>query len=103
MARAGFREPVGVRRAAPAVSGWLHHPDTPARHIVLRADAADASRTPVGGLRHAPSAVGTGVGSGAILRVVLRNVAAIRAESQGRSEEHTSELQSQSNLVCRLL
>src|SRR2546430_12336520 len=24
-------------------------------------------------------------------------------ESQGRSEEHTSELQSQSNLVCRLL
>src|SRR5688572_32451583 len=25
------------------------------------------------------------------------------AEGQGRSEEHTSELQSQSNLVCRLL
>src|SRR2546430_5878387 len=25
------------------------------------------------------------------------------ARSQGRSEEHTSELQSQSNLVCRLL
>src|SRR2546430_3417619 len=30
-----------------------------------------------------------------------RNVARIRA--QCRSEEHTSELQSQSNLVCRLL
>src|SRR2546430_8972170 len=26
-----------------------------------------------------------------------------RLESRGRSEEHTSELQSQSNLVCRLL
>src|SRR2546430_11078296 len=26
-----------------------------------------------------------------------------RAGQQGRSEEHTSELQSQSNLVCRLL
>src|SRR2546430_9167085 len=27
----------------------------------------------------------------------------IRGETGGRSEEHTSELQSQSNLVCRLL
>src|SRR2546430_8246043 len=27
----------------------------------------------------------------------------LRAHDQGRSEEHTSELQSQSNLVCRLL
>src|SRR2546427_1848634 len=29
--------------------------------------------------------------------------AAARAERSARSEEHTSELQSQSNLVCRLL
>src|SRR5688572_31425747 len=28
---------------------------------------------------------------------------ALRVDHQGRSEEHTSELQSQSNLVCRLL
>src|SRR2546430_3025688 len=28
---------------------------------------------------------------------------AVRLEVDGRSEEHTSELQSQSNLVCRLL
>src|SRR2546430_12273582 len=28
---------------------------------------------------------------------------AILLDTQGRSEEHTSELQSQSNLVCRLL
>src|SRR5688572_31126857 len=28
---------------------------------------------------------------------------ALRTDAQARSEEHTSELQSQSNLVCRLL
>src|SRR2546427_7969338 len=32
-----------------------------------------------------------------------RVAALLREVSQGRSEEHTSELQSQSNLVCRLL
>src|SRR2546430_12819855 len=32
-----------------------------------------------------------------------RRVAARRGRLAGRSEEHTSELQSQSNLVCRLL
>src|SRR2546427_3301778 len=32
-----------------------------------------------------------------------RNEAALRARLRERSEEHTSELQSQSNLVCRLL
>src|SRR2546430_5766573 len=31
------------------------------------------------------------------------DAASIRAAARGRSEEHTSELQSQSNLVCRLL
>src|SRR5256886_6482622 len=31
------------------------------------------------------------------------NEIVIRPTAQGRSEEHTSELQSQSNLVCRLL
>src|SRR5688572_31089148 len=30
-------------------------------------------------------------------------LAVLREEVMGRSEEHTSELQSQSNLVCRLL
>src|SRR2546427_8792875 len=32
-----------------------------------------------------------------------RHIAAVRAGNGLRSEEHTSELQSQSNLVCRLL
>src|SRR2546430_8955422 len=39
-------------------------------------------------------------------RVPLRNMgcnSSILEGLQGRSEEHTSELQSQSNLVCRLL
>src|SRR5688572_32014603 len=37
------------------------------------------------------------------IRRVRREVRQIVAEGTGRSEEHTSELQSQSNLVCRLL
>src|SRR2546427_6678101 len=37
-------------------------------------------------------------------RRIERHVAALaREQAQHRSEEHTSELQSQSNLVCRLL
>src|SRR2546430_7278911 len=40
-------------------------------------------------------------GSGAGLRV--RSLARSGVRDGGRSEEHTSELQSQSNLVCRLL
>src|SRR2546430_12232263 len=36
-------------------------------------------------------------------RRTAAEVAAAEAEAQVRSEEHTSELQSQSNLVCRLL
>src|SRR2546430_9515795 len=36
-------------------------------------------------------------------RALLRYVLAERLDGLPRSEEHTSELQSQSNLVCRLL
>src|SRR5207237_8232638 len=36
-------------------------------------------------------------------RVVSRNCSRIRIPMRGRSEEHTSELQSHLNLVCRLL
>src|SRR5256886_5200655 len=39
-----------------------------------------------------------------VLRVALhRRESRAQLLAQGRSEEHTSELQSQSNLVCRLL
>src|SRR2546430_13459513 len=37
------------------------------------------------------------------LAPVLRDPVGAGQQSRGRSEEHTSELQSQSNLVCRLL
>src|SRR2546427_8256860 len=36
-------------------------------------------------------------------RLLLPGDAAVRVRAARRSEEHTSELQSQSNLVCRLL
>src|SRR2546430_7719773 len=47
-------------------------------------------------------------GTGAVVRHGLRKVAVYRnpkgaLHERSRSEEHTSELQSQSNLVCRLL
>src|SRR5256885_12326296 len=38
-----------------------------------------------------------------IVHITLEKEPGIRTESQGRSEEHTSELQSPCNLVCRLL
>src|SRR2546430_9759586 len=37
------------------------------------------------------------------LRVLAQALQHLQAGDVGRSEEHTSELQSQSNLVCRLL
>src|SRR2546427_2623673 len=37
------------------------------------------------------------------LQTISNMLAALREGDQQRSEEHTSELQSQSNLVCRLL
>src|SRR2546430_3189474 len=42
------------------------------------------------------------VGKSTVLRRVLRNVETVAPTDSTRSEEHTSELQSQSNLVCRL-
>src|SRR2546427_9076888 len=39
----------------------------------------------------------------AAFRALVQNNAARIADKDQRSEEHTSELQSQSNLVCRLL
>src|SRR5690606_39804233 len=47
-----------------------------------------------------------GIGRGDVVMdnvVVTRPVVALREERAGRSEEHTSELQSRENLVCRLL
>src|SRR5688572_31702730 len=45
----------------------------------------------------------TGPADVPLLHAGRRSRAGTRARLPGRSEEHTSELQSQSNLVCRLL
>src|SRR5688572_31515909 len=47
--------------------------------------------------------VGVGSCRNRLEEVARPNVAAVIDSRFGRSEEHTSELQSQSNLVCRLL
>src|SRR5256886_11087059 len=48
---------------------------------------------------------GDGLGTGAVRRLGEHRLARseVGVEAAVRSEEHTSELQSQSNLVCRLL
>src|SRR2546430_13647966 len=65
--------------------GHLHHEGgAPAGEIIRRSDAReDAIDRPEHG--------------------ALRGHVAAHVREQRRSEEHTSELQSQSNLVCRLL
>src|SRR5205085_6918801 len=78
-----LRAALVVRRAAPAVSGWLHDPHAAAGDRVLRGDAAEASRAQVGALRHASSALGTGARAAAVLRPLLRDVAPLGAESEG--------------------
>src|SRR5438034_4668615 len=56
-----------------------------------RADAPDRRREAAHHAREAP------------VGVIQAGLRAARAGAQGRSEEHTSELQSHSDLVCRLL
>src|SRR2546430_8032436 len=55
--------------------------------------------------QHVPLAINKLTGKTKIVatKVLVRRKAAPRHFTELRSEEHTSELQSQSNLVCRLL
>src|SRR2546426_5310676 len=46
---------------------------------------------------------GTGLGADAAVVMEARMIEALLSEKAERSEEHTSELQSPCNLVCRLL
>src|SRR2546427_4029691 len=50
-----------------------------------------------------PLGVGTGLGMSMVYGLVKQHRGFVHLYSETRSEEHTSELQSQSNLVCRLL
>src|SRR5205085_12161567 len=75
---------------------------SPASNALPRCEARE--RTPVG---RGPSPIGT-ASSEAIVRLpTWRSLPSSRRSAiscaSPRSEEHTSELQSQSNLVCRLL
>ncbi len=80
LGRGRLRAAVGVRRAASAVSGGLHDSDAAAGHRLLRGDAAADPRAAVVAVRHAPPALGAGARAGALLRAVLRDVAAVGAE-----------------------
>src|SRR2546427_5489696 len=68
-----------------------------AAEVVLSADRRAPARDPAAA--RVPTAPGASEGRSGSRRGNLER----RAANQGRSEEHTSELQSQSNLVCRLL
>ena len=96
------RRPPGARRF-PWTSLFRAVPDRALarrRRLLHRRAAADAAAHPVPGSRGggAPAQGEDGAGGG-------REGAArgARGERRGRSEEHTSEPQSQPELVCRLL
>src|SRR6266567_7604293 len=78
---------------------WEQGTEVPERARVLLAALTEAGATVTGALPHADDA---------LLAVhdaeLVEHLSTIWAQWEaGRSEEHTSELQSQSNLVCRLL
>src|SRR2546427_8464982 len=90
------------RRAWPAVTGLSQPPFTVARFVTqgmvsMRMDTLD--------WRHKAIATACLALCGAAWSAPFTpgNLVAYRVGTGTRSEEHTSELQSQSNLVCRLL
>src|SRR2546430_8262728 len=72
----------GVQTCALPISGRPHDPAGRSGEHAIRSTASWGYRVPRG---------------------LLRDTACRMRRADNRSEEHTSELQSQSNLVCRLL
>src|SRR5205085_6895557 len=71
---------------------------------LFRSQPRAAARRPPGNLRSTAARSSEARGRSAAARKTRRSWRSrSRAASPRRSEEHTSELQSQSNLVCRLL
>ena len=69
-----------IRRTLRALPSRLHDSDPAARHARTSKQCGRASRAAMVALRHAPSAVGTRARRGAVLRAVLRNLAALGAQ-----------------------
>src|SRR2546430_6009025 len=78
---------LSLHDALPISMRW-HHDEAGVGQI-----GQQGKREPRGGVR----------GSSAFFGVGQRGLVPVMAVGDQRSEEHTSELQSQSNLVCRLL
>src|SRR2546430_3866579 len=95
-----FRTPSGINRAVDGVSFHVNEGETLA---IVGESGCGKSVTSMSLMRLIPEPPGRIAGSirfagKDLLKLSDREMRAIR-----RSEEHTSELQSQSNLVCRLL
>src|SRR2546430_10024540 len=77
------------------------------RSIVVRAlerrELMRRRASPGRGVHHVQVPIAVAIGVGTPLAHEDERLAVGRPGGQERSEEHTSELQSQSNLVCRLL
>src|SRR5438552_17019615 len=82
---------------------FCYHPGTPEISTLSLHDALPISRRRAGndrrGAREPPRRADGGVGA----RARARGGGGASARMGGRSEEHTSELQSPDHLVCRLL
>src|SRR5256886_9154630 len=83
----------GLRRHRGGTARRRAHPGAPADGRVAVDSEHDCCRA-----RRAPHAY-----SGNVVRLSAAARSGQKAGGSSRSEEHTSELQSQSNLVCRLL
>src|SRR5688572_31318315 len=85
------------RSVAPIVALAIRQAVSRQREFLADADAALLTRDPEG-LAQALRKIGAAIGQPLLVRE-----ANVHLYIVDRSEEHTSELQSQSNLVCRLL
>src|SRR5690606_39610872 len=88
--------------AAPGtVPTYAHHPSLPA--VPWMSTTPLSPLFPYTTLFRSPLAIGLEVAEAAVFAKIEVETAHALALLQGRSEEHTSELQSRENLVCRLL
>src|SRR5256885_11079292 len=110
---AAYCVPVVIAIAALAFLGWiLFGPEPRFAHALVAAVSVLIIACPCALGLATPMSIMVAVGRGAHAGVLVRNAEALETlarvetlvvDKTGRSEEHTSELQSPCNLVCRLL